>query len=156
MKAYGIFPLIEMGVDDDPRVNACHSIVTELVCNCLRAGGDTFHVAVDWRDPDSEAWSMCTEGIAQSHVVPLGSSDALLDLIRLSTDSFSNKGVGVIRSMATCRAATFGDDGQAFLCLRHEDDPPTSPNSDLVEVVERADLLTDTDYFDGVIVSPLP
>jgi hypothetical protein len=58
--------------------------------------------------------------------------------------------------MATCRAATFGYDGQAFICLRHEDDPPISPAPDLVEVAEEPSLLTETDYLDGVIISPPP
>ena len=156
MKAYGIFPRIDMTVEDDPRVNSCHSLVTELVCDCLRADGDTYHVAVDWRDPDGEAWGMCTEGVAQPHVVRLETAEAMQELVRLSTDPLSIRGASAIRSMATCRAATFGHDGQAFLCLRHEDNPPVSPNRELIEVAERPELLTDTDYFDGVIVNPSP
>ena len=53
-------------------------------------------------------------------------------------------------------AATFGFDGQAFLCLRHEDEPPVSPAPDLVEVVEDPTYLTGTDFFDGVIISQPP
>ena len=156
MKAYEILPLIEMTVEDDPRVISCHSLITELVCNSLRADGDTFHVAVDWRDPDRESWGMCTDGVAQPQVVRLDTPESLRELVRLSTDPFSSKGASTIRSMATCRAATFGYDGQAFLCLRHEDNPPASPNKELVEVAECPDLLTNTDYFDGVIVNSSP
>ncbi|MBA4081570.1 MAG: hypothetical protein C0496_09910 [Erythrobacter sp.] len=156
MKAYGIFPRIDVFKSTDPRAAECHDIVTQMVCDCLRAGGDVFHVAIDWHDPDGEAWSMCTEGIARPEVVHLDTREKLFDLVHLSLDPNANQGAAVIRSMATCRAATFGYDGQAFICLRHEDDPPVSPAPDLVEVAEDAGLLTETDYLDGVIISPPP
>lgn len=155
MKAYGIFPLIEIAGDNDLQVGKCVSMISDLVCRSLRAGGDTFHVAIDWRDPNGKAWSICTEGVAQPHIVQLRSNDELLDLVRQSSDPFSGRGAHIIRSMATCRAATFGYDGQVFLCLRHEDSVPTSPDPKLIEVVERPELLSDADYFDGIIVSPL-
>ncbi|MEL7198004.1 MAG: hypothetical protein AAGL10_06790 [Pseudomonadota bacterium] len=154
MKAYGIFPLVEASSQDEPVFGDCQAMVTSLVCECLRAGGDRFHVAVDWRDPDGEEWGICTEGIAQPAIVHLGSEEALRELVHLSTDPLAHQGAAVIRSMATCRAATFGWDGQAFLCLRNEDDPPISPDAKLIEVRESPELLIDCDYFDGVIVSP--
>jgi hypothetical protein len=156
VKAYGIFPLIDLFKSTDPRAAECHAVVTKIVCDSLRAGGDTFHVAVDWRDPDGEAWGMCTEGVARPVIVLLDTQQKLHELVHLSTDANANRGAGVIRSMATCRAATFGHDGQAFVCLRYEDEPPVSPAPGLVEVVEDQHLLTETDYFDGVIISPPP
>lgn len=154
MRAYSIFPLVEAGSQESQLVRSCHAMVTTLVCACLRAGGDKFHVAVDWRDPGGEEWGICTDGIAQPAIVQLGSEEKLRELVHLSTDPYVNRGAAVIRSMATCRAATFGHDGQAFLCLRIEDDPPVSPDAKLIEVRESPELLTDYDYFDGVIVSP--
>ena len=154
MKAYGIFPMIDMQKSHDPRVESAHAIVTKLVCECLRADGDCFHVTVDWRNPNSEPRGICTEGIATPHAVSLSSREELQKLVSLSTDPSHDEGAAVIRSMATCRAATFGYDGQAFLCLRHEDRIPVSSDPNLVEVSERPDLLTEADYFDGVIASP--
>ena len=50
----------------------------------------------------------------------------------------------------TCHApATFGSDGQAFVCLRDEDTPPVSPDPALVIVEERPEILAGFDYFDG-------
>jgi hypothetical protein len=127
-----------------------------MVCDSLRADGDTFHVAIDWRDPDGEPWSMCTDGVAQPEVVLLDTRQKLYDLVFLSVQPDNANGASAIRSMATCRAATFGFDGQAFLCLRNEDEPPVSPAPDLVEVVEDPAYLTETDFFDGVIISQPP
>lgn len=56
----------------------------------------------------------------------------------------------LFRSLLSCRSAFFGYDGQAFLCLHGEDEPPTSPNPSLFFVEERSDFLTSYDYFDGV------
>jgi hypothetical protein len=150
MKVYGIFPTIDLADPKDTRVQACISMVTEMVCRALRAGGDSFQYAVDWRDPGGPEWGICTEGLAEPHVHSLSDPEALRQLVRLAVDPYSGKGASV-RSIATCRAVTFGYDGQAFLCLRHEDEPPTSADPSLVEVEERTDLLAETDYFDGFL-----
>jgi hypothetical protein len=55
-----------------------------------------------------------------------------------------------IGSMISCRSVFYGYDGQAFLCLHACDDPPVSPDPELVRVEERRDILVETDYADGV------
>lgn len=52
-----------------------------------------------------------------------------------------------IRCQTTCRSVFFGYDGQAFLCLRHEDAAPLG--SSLICVEERPEMLAATDYLDG-------
>ncbi|MGY4398731.1 hypothetical protein ACVWZA_003941 [Sphingomonas sp. UYAg733] len=149
MKAYGIFPTFDLSDPNDDRVKTCISLVSNIVLDRLRADGDDFHYVVDWRDPGSSPWQGWTEGLAKPHIVPLTEEDTLEQLVRLSVDPFSGGSAAVIRSIATCRAVTFGYDGQAFLCLRHEDEPPISLDVGLVTVEERPDFLTETDYFDG-------
>lgn len=61
----------------------------------------------------------------------------------------NNLAGGTIRSAANCLAATFGQDGQAILCLRHEDTPPQTPDAALATVAERSEWLTETDMLDG-------
>jgi hypothetical protein len=78
-----------------------------------------------------------SEAAVRAALVNMGDSDVTPEL-------FS------IRSIISCRSVSYGYDGQAFLCLRTEDEPPVSPDTDLVLVEERQDLLTDTDYADGV------
>jgi hypothetical protein len=148
MKTYGIFPAFDLGNPADPSVQDCISLVTAIVCESMRAGGDTFHATVDWRDPEGEPWSGSTQGLAEPHIVSLATYDELHRLVRISVDPNSGRSAGVIRSIATCRAATFGWDGQAFLCLRHEDGAPVSIRPELVVIEPRPDLF-DTDYFDG-------
>lgn len=153
MRAYGIFPMFDMMNPEDARVQVCIALVTEIVCSRLRADGDCFHITIDWRDPGAEPWSACTEGVAQAHTVSLTDPAELEKVVRFSVDPYIEKSASVIRSTATCRAATFGFDGQAFLCLRHDDDAPISPDPALILIEENPRLLTETDYFDGVIIS---
>lgn len=149
MKVYGIFTDIEIGETSDARVEACVSLVADLVVDCLRRGGDRFHYAVDWRDPGAEPDAgFWTAGAAEPHVARLDTADRLRDRVRRCVDPFDAAWC-TIRSIATCRAATFGSDGQAFVCLRDEDTPPVSPDPALVIVEERPDILAGFDYFDG-------
>ena len=154
MKAYGIFPTFELSDPNDGRVKDCISLVSGIVLDRLQAAGDAFYYVVDWRDPGSLPWQGWTDGIAEPHVVSLSDPDMLAQLVRISVDPFSAGSAVVIRSIATCRAVTFGFDGQAFLCLRHEDEPPVSPDTTLVTIEERPEFLTESDYFDGWLGEP--
>lgn len=149
MKAYGIFPAFELRDPNDHRVRHCLSLITAMIVDRLRAGGDASHHVIDWRDPGSPPWQGWTDSIAEPHLIPLPDEHMLFELVRMSLDPFLASSAGVIRSLITCRAVTFGHNGQAFLCLRHEDEPPVSQDPDLVIVEERSELLADTDYFDG-------
>ena len=53
----------------------------------------------------------------------------------------------LVRCLTTCRAVLFGHDGQAFLCLRHEDEAPRATHH--VRVDEQSRMLIETDYLDG-------
>jgi hypothetical protein len=148
MKAYMIAPTFEMyGVEDD-RTRAVVQMIAKMVFDCLRSDGDTFQFAVDWADPGDVPGGPISEDLAEPHIVPLQCEDALLDRLHQAVDPNCTGG-GDVRSIATCRSCTFGWDGQAFLCLRHEDRPPVSPDPNLVMVEERSDLLSGSDYFDG-------
>ncbi len=153
MKAYAIEPPFELYGDGipDERTQASISLIARMTFDSLRSGGDVFQFVVDWRDPGATPDAgFFTEDLAEPHLISLRSDEDLLDRIRRSIDP---KAVyaGTLRSAATCRAVTFGWDGQAFLCLRHEDKAPTSPDPTLAIVHEGSDLLTTTDYFDGWI-----
>jgi len=121
-----------------------------MVVGALRANGDLLFFDVDWRDPGMPSGSPFHEIIAQPHIIRLADEQALTEHVRRSVDPYDPIGA-TIRSIATCRAATFGYDGQAFLCLRHEDIAPVSADQSLVEIKEWSGYLTETDYFDGYI-----
>jgi hypothetical protein len=153
MKAYMIAPTFEMHDVDDDRTRAAVQLIAKMVFDCLRSGGDTFQFAVDWADPGDAPGGIFSEDLAEPHVISLQSKDALLDRLLRAVDP-NCAGGGQVRSIATCRSCTFGCDGQAFLCLRHEDQPPVSPNPSLAVVTERSDLLAGSDYFDGWMRAP--
>lgn len=151
MKAYAIIPAFELysaGVSPD-RSRASVSLISKMTFDCLRSGDDRFQFAVDWKDPGSTAIGGAFRAdAAEPHLVRLHSDEELLDRIQRSVDPNDPCG-GTLRSAATCRAVTFGLDGQAFVCLRHEDPPPVSMDTALAVVSDATHLLVETDYFDG-------
>jgi hypothetical protein len=148
MRAYIIDPPFETYGVEDERTSAAIDLTADIVCQSLRRGGDTFHYSVVWANPGEEPDGMWNEEIAEPHIVKLDTEDALRDWLRKSIDP-NKPGGWTVRSIATCRCVTFGYDGQAFLCLRHEDEPPVSPDTSLAVVEERSEFLAETDYFDG-------
>lgn len=150
MKAFIIYPPFETFGNDDDRTSAAIDLVAEVVFKCLRRGGDTFQYAVSFANPGEEPGGTFDTAIAAPRVTRLDTEDALRNWLRRSVDPNAIGG-GDVRSIATCRAVTFGYDGQAFLCLRSEDVSPISPDLTLAVVEERPDLLGGTDYFDGWI-----
>jgi hypothetical protein len=153
MKAYIIDPQFETyGEGRDDRTPAALELIADIVCRCLRQGGDTFHYSVVWANPGEEPGGTFNEEIAEAHVFNFDTEESLRGWLRKSLDPNSSAG-GDVRSIATCRCVTFGYDGQAFLCLRHEDAPPVSPDPTLAVVLERPELLADFDYFDGWVRS---
>ena len=150
MRAYIIDPPFKMFGSDDDRTSAAIKHIADIVFGCLRRGGDTFQFAVAWADPGDEPGGIFHEDMAEPHVFRLDSDDALLQWLRKSVDPNTDGG-GTVRSIATCRSVTFGYDGQALICLRHEDPPPVSSDPLLAVVEERPDLITDTDWLDGWI-----
>jgi hypothetical protein len=148
MKAYIIEPPFSTFDRHDERALAATKLVVDIVFDCLRRDGDSFQHSVVWVDPGEEPGNVFNHGRAVPHIVRLDTDEVLLAWLRLSIDP-NRPGGGDVRSIATCRTVTFGYDGQAFLCLRHEDPPPSSPDLTLAIVQERSEYLAGTDYFDG-------
>jgi hypothetical protein len=151
VKVYAIFPAFELYGRDEPaeRTHAAITLIVAMVIAALRRDGDVFHYAVDWRDPGAAPLRGQWSGdVATPHVMPFTDDDDLRSAIGRAVDP-NIVGWCMIRSIATCRAVTFGYDGQAFVCLRHADAPPVSPDETLATVEPRPDMLTETDVFDG-------
>lgn len=115
-------------------------LLAVMLTDALRQGGDDSHAAVIWEDAPI---MVGTPPIVTS----VSDRDDMIALARRCLDPYDAFG-GDIRSRLNCRVATFGYDGQAYVCLRHEDAVPTSPDTSLVTVDEPEWLLT-TDWFDG-------
>jgi hypothetical protein len=149
MKAYAISPAFDLYEEGVPieRTRAAISLIAEMTLKALRRGGDVFQFAVDWRDPGAPTEAPVFE-VAEPHLIRLEAEGDLLRHLVQAVDP-NARGGSSVRSAGTCRAATFGWDGQAFICLRYADPAPVSADETLAVVEEVSRLLTDTDYFDG-------
>lgn len=149
MKAYKISPALDLNDGADPRVQRCISDIADLVTDCLLQGSDRFHYTIDWRDPGSDPdvayWS---ENIGEPHIIPLTNQEKLRKRVHQSVDPFNLAGSD-IRSIATCRMAAFGYEGEVYLCLREDDPTPAANELALVVVETMAGLLGPLRYLDG-------
>jgi hypothetical protein len=143
MKAYVIRPNIDV-FDDTGTLSADAAqalrVIGDMVADCLQQGGDKSHHGTVFVGP--------TELGALPNVVALSDRQKLVALTLRLLDPNDGLG-GDIRSVVNCRAATFGQDGQAMLCLRHEDTAPLAADRSLVSVAQCSEWLTGTDLFDG-------
>ncbi|WP_308515720.1 hypothetical protein [Sphingomonas flavescens] len=143
MKAYVVRPSIEvfdgsgtLSADADRALR----VIAEMVADCLQQGDDTSHHAA--------VWEGSTQVATPPKVIALPDRPSLVALALRLLDPNELLG-GDVRSTVNCRAATFGQDGQAMLCLRHEDATPTTPKDALVSVADCSEHLAGTDLFDG-------
>ena len=123
-----------------PNAASALALIAEMVADSLRAGGDDSHHAAVWDGPTSVGTPPKLSIVAHR--------DELVALARKLLDPNAGLG-GDIRSAVNCRTVTFGQDGQALLCLRREDSAPASPDSTRAIVTESSDWLAGTDLFDG-------
>ena len=115
-------------------------LIAAMVADSLREGGDCSHQAVVWDGPSMLAQS--------ASIVALPERDDMIVLLGKMLNP-SNLVGGSIRSVINCRAAAFGYDGQAILCLRHEDVAPVSDQPALAVVEEHPEWLAEADWLDG-------
>jgi hypothetical protein len=111
-----------------------------MLTDALRQGGDASHAAVVWEGTPIEVGT-------PPIVTPVPDRDGMIALAKRCLDPNDIFG-GDIRSRLNCRVATFGHDGQAYVCLRHEDEMPRSPDTSIV-TVDEPEWLLGTDWFDG-------
>jgi hypothetical protein len=143
MKAYVIRPNMDVfngtGILATDAARALRGIA-DVVANSLRQGGDKCHQASVWEGP--------TKVGAPPTLVTLSDRQSLVALTIRLLDPNDLLG-GDIRSVVNCRTATFGQDGQAMLCLRHEDSVPVVVEGSMLSVTECSERLAGTDLFDG-------
>lgn len=143
MKAYIIRP--KMDIFDGNALLATEvartlRLIAEMVADSLQEGGDKSHQAAVWGGP--------TEVGTRPTVVRVADRQTLVSLAFRLLDPNDPLG-GDIRSAVNCRTVTFGQDGQAVLCLRHDDAAPMTAESALLNVAECSGWLAETDLFDG-------
>lgn len=137
------FNAIESGQDATrPYLDAA----VEAILRAIQPTGDESVVGV-WHDNEA---NMVAEPFdaeyAGKRLKSLRDRDLLRSVLRRVADPWDNYFMWV-RCQTTCRFVFFGYGAQAFLCLRHEDAPPSA--SPLIHIEDRTPMLAETDFFDG-------
>lgn len=151
MKLYLVQPAIPPGANEaevSARLNMCIEPIADLILPHLLADPAMFgmrHIGEASQPPLSMA-----ERYGYAEVVRLAEKATLRAALVACGDPSSGKWM-LIRSLVTCRAVSYGYDGQAFVCLPHEADSIISPDPTMIEVNDRSQMLIETDWHDGLL-----
>lgn len=157
MKLYLVQPAVPSGVTDievDALLSSCIEPIAELILPYLLADPAMF--GMRHGNEVSQSIFEMGERYCYAEVVRLADKIMLRAALVACGDPHSRQWM-LIRSLVTCRSVFYGYDGQAFVCLPHEDGPIKSPDNAMIEVRDVSQMLIDTDWMDGLRSdSPLP
>ena len=160
MRLYYVGPAVDIKAMTESAVTATtrEAVVpiADLISSYLLKDGFDAIFGFTGLNPPYPPLAANQEKFGRYRVKRFKSETELRAAITKSADPFRNIDYYMFRSLISCRSVFFGYDGQAFLCLHVEDEPPESPDSSLIFVEERSDLLTSSDYFDGVALVDEP
>jgi hypothetical protein len=136
--------------------------IAELILDCFRP--DTFQALIGLAglnrpSPDPNPDQLLPypplergqKGFGRYRVTPMRSEDEVRTaLLKMGDPYFAQTPYFCVRSILSCRSVIYGYDGQAYLCLRTEDEAPMTPDPGLIVVRDASAYLTETDYLDGV------
>ena len=152
MKLFLVSPVIAANTDEvahDARFRECSERIADLIASQLQH--------------DPALFGMREEGEVSAPVQPDGrygaietvrveDAETLRTILRESGNPNGGKSM-LVRSLVTCRAVSYGSDGQAFVCLPSKAAPIVSPDDTLINVEECSQLLAETDWMDGLTAS---
>lgn len=150
MKLYLIKPVTLPAMSKaaiEVRLKECVEPIAELILPYLLADPAIFGMMQDGEVSDAPV--PMTERYGYAKLARLADEAVLREALLACGDPFSGKWM-LIRSLVTCRSVFYGYDGQAFVCLQHEDEAIVSPNRELIEVTEQTQMLIETDWMDGL------
>ena len=150
MKLYLLAPSLAANSDGQAsreRIRACIEPIAELIAGHLEADPGLFALRHEGEVSDTEVPFEFTCGPVQVARIP--DRRVLRNILTASGNPNSGRWM-LVRSLVTCRAARYGSDGQAFLCLTASDSVPVSPDDSLFVVEECSQDLLQTDLMDGV------
>ena len=155
MRLYYIGPAVDIKAmtqsDIDAKTREAIDPIAELITAYLLKDGFEAIFSLSGLNPPYPAVAANEEKFGRYRVTRFRSKAELRAAITGAGNPFVSSNHYLFRSLLSCRSVFFGYDGQAFLCLHVEDEPPKSPDPSLIIVVEESsDLLTSSDYFDGV------
>lgn len=152
MKLYLIEPVTAAysNVDDaEARHQPCHELIAELIIKHI--GDDPGLFGLRHINEVSEAPVQTDTRFGDVEASKIRDSDMLRTILLANGNPYNGKFM-LVRSLVSCRAVSYGADGQAWVCLPTDADPIVTPDESLVLVEERSDLLIKTDWMDGLDV----
>ena len=154
MRSYYVGPAIDVNTMTpsaiDTKTREAIVPVANLIAAYLLKDGVEAIFGLSILNPPYPPLASNQEKIGRYRVTRFRSEAELHAAVTKSVDPFCVPDHFMFRSLLSCRSAFFGYDGQAFLCLHVEDEPPKSPDHSLIIIEEQSDYLTSYDYFDGV------
>jgi hypothetical protein len=133
--------------NNDAESHRITGLIADLLTEALD-GDPTLH-AIWYGDPPE---GLAAEKISDTAISRPADQAHLRELLLRSIDPWHPQSCN-FRSLLSCRAVTYGWDGQAFLILHTEDPTPVSPDPAII--VEPWPDLFHTDYLDGVALGDL-
>ena len=153
MKLYGLFPCDENFYNDAEGARLLYEkttpLIAQMVYDALRADEDQTLYTSKYRYEISDGLDRQPDDVFGDHrFYNLTSKEELMVCITRMIDPYDSFWMP-IKSRITCRQIRGGYDGQAVICLCLEDPVPISPDTSLIEVIERTADLVEGDWFDG-------
>lgn len=151
MKLYLVSPAIPAYSDEafvDARLEACIGVISDLILSHLATDPALFGVR---HTNEGSASPLPTgERCGYAEVARIPDAETLRRVLVACGDPNSGEWIS-IRSLVTCRAVFYGYDGQAFVCLPTDAEPIVSPDPAMISVEECSQLLTESDWMDGLL-----
>lgn len=151
MKLYRVGPRLPANYDkaaSEERARACIGPVVTTILPHLKDDPALF--GMRHKGEISFSSLPMDEEFGDIRVARIRGADMLERVLLDCADPTSGKWL-LIRSLVTCRAAFFGYDGQALVCVPTDAPAIVSADEALVSVEECSHLLSETDCMDGLI-----
>ena len=150
MKLYLVQPAIPPDADQkeiSARIASCIEPIARLILPYLLADPAMF--GLRHTNEASQQPLAMAERYGYAGVVRLADESMMRAALVACGDPNSGQWM-LIRSLVTCRSVFYGYDGQAFVCLPHDDEPILSPDNEMIAVSDQSQMLIETDWMDGL------
>ena len=153
MKLFLVSPVMAANTDEeahDVRFRECSERIADLIASHLQHDPALFGMREEGEVSEAPVQPDGRYGTIDT--VRVEDAETLRTILRESGNPSGGKWM-LVRSLVTCRAVSYGSDGQAFVCLPSEAAPIVSPDDTLINVEECSQLLVETDWMDGLTAS---
>jgi hypothetical protein len=152
MKLYRIGPRFAANSDNaalTARMRLCIAPIADLIVRHVADDPALFGIRHVGESAETPISLDTRYGYAEAARIP--DAATLREVLMACGDPDSDKWV-LIRSLVTCRAVHYCDDGHALVCVPSDADPIVSTDEALIAVEERSHKLAVSDLMDGLLL----